>query len=109
MKEALRLNIPPASFEVRIAGGRACELFDQLGGELLVRIERQDPIVGGQRGGEIALRTEAQPSLPGYTRTVRGSDFGGSIGAAGIDDDLLCREWDAIEAAAYESSTRRAR
>ena len=85
--------------EGRVGGQEGAELAAELGGELLVGVEREDPEAAALINGGVFLGGEALPRL-GVDGGVEGAgDLDGAVGGAGVDDDDLVGELDAGEGA----------
>jgi hypothetical protein len=54
--------------------------------QLLIRIEREDPVVRGVLRGEVFLFGVTGPRAREEARAMLAGDFRGAVGAAGIDD-----------------------
>ncbi len=62
----------------------------ELGGELFVGVEREDPVAGALGEGEVLLCGEAGPGALEDRGVEAACDFKGAVGGAGVyDDDLV--------------------
>ena len=71
----------------------------QLRRQRFIGIERQNPVVACQAGGEVALRTEAEPRLLDHAGAAGSGNGARVVVAAAVDHDLFGGERHAVEAA----------
>ena len=71
----------------------------ELGGELFVGVEREDPGAGAFFDGGVLLGGEALPGLGEDFGVEGGGDLEGAVGGTGVDDDDFVGEVDAGEGA----------
>ena len=93
------------AFEVEGVEGRwphgesLANLLLEFGGELFVGVEREDPVAGALREGEVFLCSEAGPGAVEDGGVEAACDLEGTIGGAGVDDEDLVGPGDAGEGA----------
>src|SRR6185437_6894799 len=80
-------------------GQALLQFAGELGAEVFVGVQHQDPVMAALAAGKVALRAEAKPILVHHARAVCPRDRHGVVVAARIDHQLFGRERDAVQAA----------
>jgi hypothetical protein len=83
-----------------VLGQHAGDLLAQLGGHLLVRVEREDPVAAGLGKAEVLLRGEAGPRPNDDAICEVTRDLRGLVLRLGVDHDDLVRPRHALQTGA---------
>src|SRR5215467_6290695 len=78
-------------------GLQSLDLLSQLLGDLLIRVEAEDPLVGSAFGGEVLLRRISRPRPNDDLGFKLARDFNRPVLAFGVHDDYLVGEAERLD------------